>query len=155
MKTFNQNNSKLLDIGGFGGNKYRLFIEFGSSKLTCKVFDKEGGSTESDFASDINDNNWYHLAWVIERPNAELKCNWKMYLNGSEVKNSPAKNMNYPPFNEDSGHRIAHKNITIGGTNYWANPHYNGGIGDVRIYKTPLTKPQVCYVYRNPDPDIS
>jgi len=136
--------ARLIDFGdGFGKNN--IVMAFNQKSIGFHISNENHHYTSDwDVVTSVNHNEWYHVAWVIGSMNSDKKCDWKIYVNGTNVDNH--KNMNYPPL-------VSRENLLIGASNYFWDPYLHGGIADVRIYKEPLTEAQICKVYNNPDPD--
>jgi len=146
----NEQWARLFDLGN-GYNKENIVMAFDAKELKCHVSDARGSYTSQTIITSVNNNEWYHVAWVIGKPDANDKCEWKIYVNGVCTNENKIPNQNYPP-HKTGDNRIIRKNMYLGASNYWWDPHFNGCIADVRIYKDPLNAGEVCNVYNNPDP---
>ena len=139
----NEQWTRLFDFGN-GYSYYNINMAFHAKKLYFSVV-KPGHQSWVPVLPNVNDNEWYHLAWVIGKPDENGKCDWTTYVNGVTSEETKQKQQNYP---QD----VVRKNLFLGASNYWWDPHFNGCIADPRIYKEPLNDAQVCKVYNNPDP---
>ena len=142
---------RLFDLGNGYGNQ-NIVMAFHDKKLAFYVSSTGNRGDVQDVVDLVDDNEWYHVAWVIGPDTGNLKCTWKVYVNG--VLKKTLKDAQYP---EHSVQRnpIIRENLYIGASNYWWDPHFVGGIADARIYKGrygALNANQVYKVYSNPDP---
>lgn len=147
MKPDNERWSRLMDFGD-GYALHNVVILYYGKQIKFSVHNNgEGRDTKDRIIQYANDGNWYHISWVLGKPNKEGKCQWKIYVNSSCV--STIEDQNYIETGESG--RLARKNLYLGASNYWWDPHLNGSIADFRMYQEPLTAAQVCKVYNNPD----
>ena len=136
--------TRLFDLGD-GYHFNNILICFHHKKVGFRVVKEGSQDTWSYVIPSVNDNEWYHLVWVIGKPDQNGKCDWTIYVNGVTTEETKQKQQNYPA-------DVVRQNLFIGASNYWWDPHFNGCIADARIYKEPLSDAQVCKVYNNPDP---
>ena len=139
----NEQWARLFDLGD-GYRTNNILMAFSGKKLHFRIVKPGSGDAWGSVLPNVNDNEWYHLAWVIGKPDTNGKCDWTTYINGIVADKSTDGNKNYPP-------DVVRENLFLGASNYWWDPHFNGCIADVRIYKEPLNDAQVCKVYNNPD----
>jgi len=140
----NEQWARLFDFGD-GYHFNNILMAFSGKQLHFRVVKPGTTDTWESVLPNVNDNEWYHLAWVIGKPDKNGKCDWTTYVNGVTSEETKQKQQNYPP-------DVVRKNLFLGASNYWWDPHFNGCIADPRIYKEPLNDAQVCKVYNNPDP---
>jgi hypothetical protein len=95
----------------------------------------DGGGTRYDITTpfQLNDNVWRHMAWTMATDGT-----WKLYINGQmtnmEVEKYPNNVLRY--FNY------------IGKSNWSADPYFNGGIDDFRMYKSVLSDSEIHALYK-------
>ena len=93
-------------------------------------------------SSGLQNNTWYHMAWVYNGSQATNETRFKLYVDGVErgleFGNGPipTRTANMP------GNRS-----TIGMSNTFGSNYFEGFIDDVRFYDTALNSSQVLDVY--------
>ena len=140
----NEQWARLFDFGD-GYHRNNILMAFSGKQLYFGVTKPGTTYTWESVLPNVNDNEWYHLAWVIGKPDQNGKCDWTTYVNGVTSEETKQKQQNYPP-------DVVRQNLFLGASNYWWDPHFTGCIADARIYKEPLNDAQVCKVYNKPDP---
>lgn len=107
-------------------------------QLTNKDWTQESGTNAK--GSQVMDNKWHHLAWVLNPPAGKVSS-WTVYHNGKPlgaIANDPIQAY---PVQKERTHRL------VGGSASNNDESWGPNIGDFRIYDKTLTLTEVENIY--------
>jgi hypothetical protein len=111
------NNTFIFDFNG------AIIMYINNNQLWCGV----SGSNMVFFNTNINDNIWRHVVWIINNNK------WEFYIN-SELINTVTSNIKYPP-------------LGVLNSNILAKTGFIGSINDFRVYNRLLTSDEFKNLY--------
>ena len=122
-------------FGTYTGYDYQ-FLVIGSAGQSSLWLNTATHSVGTAYRSDICDNTWNHIVGTIDG------TDWKIYLNGSEIK---SKEQSALPSNNDDG------DVYLGIKPIEESPYYeysfDGSIDNLCIYNRALSQPEVTANY--------
>jgi len=121
--------ARLFDFGN-GSSSDNIFMGVHSNNIVLSTFFTSTQTINYNTTSNINDNKWRHIVWVI---NGDGR--WNLYLDGVIVYTTTTT---YP--------KSINRTTNYIGKSNWADPYLNGTIDDFRVYNRVLTISEVVYI---------
>uniref|UniRef100_A0A6C0CMW2 Uncharacterized protein n=1 Tax=viral metagenome TaxID=1070528 RepID=A0A6C0CMW2_9ZZZZ len=136
-------------ILNFGNRKWRniedeICIAIGGDKSKDNLYLVADGQYTSDLGTQLLDNKWHHIAWVLKPEQEETqdtpleKASWTMYHNGIELGK---RNRKYPK-------NIERNTKIVGGPAVDWDAFWGPKIGEFEIYGKALDKNIIQSIYK-------
>ncbi|MDV6223939.1 LamG-like jellyroll fold domain-containing protein [Flavitalea sp. BT771] len=126
------NESAFLANRGPGGSHFTMTLDnsFGNNRIG--IHNTADGVHYIDYPAGFTANKWYHVA-LVTAPAASGDTT-ALYVNGNYITNTP--------YGYDNA--VLNQPLHIGGNGVDFSQQWNGSIDEVRIWKVPLTGPQIA-----------